>query len=123
MNSCALNNKQTRSFSFMNYIPEIEVTEGGTLVTGMDQLAAGDLLNVKLSGFKPDDEISASAFVAQYSGDRLKAVSMVDGSRDSSIAGNEIALSQQVAEDVDKIKVIYMNSLNYSSLCASYDIK
>ena len=74
MNSCALNNKQIRSFSFMNYIPEI-------------------------------------------------AVSIVDGSRDSLIAGNEITLSQQVEENVDKIKVIYMNSLTYSSLCASYDIK
>ena len=123
MNSCALNNKQTRNFSFMNYIPEIAVSKGGISVTGMEQLAAGDLLDVKLSGFKPDDEISASIFVAQYSGSCLKAVNIVDGSRDSSIAGNEITLSQQVAEDVDKIKVIYMNSLNYSSLCASYDIE
>ena len=81
------------------------------------------MLDVKLSGFKPDDEISASVFVAQYSGDRLKAVSIVDGCRDSSIAGNEITLSQQIEENVDKIKVIYMNSLTYSSLCASYDIE
>ena len=68
-------------------------------------------------------DISASVFVAQYDGNHLKAVSIVDGSGDSSIAGNEITLSQQVAENVDKIKVIYMNSLTYSSLCASYDIK
>lgn len=109
-------------FTFKNTVPTMEVVNGnGDELMYMEQLKAGDTVNVTLKGFDLADNFNGVAVVAQYDieGNLVHATVFDEVDHDSVEMGTEIKNSATVRENIDKIKVMYWN---YSTLCPVFGV-
>ena len=122
-NSKQRREKYEEDLLFAYSIPEIKVMQNGTDIFAMSDLDVTVPVDVELRGFSDLSDESPALIIAQYKGDRLLYVEVVnDAAADCTEPGNEIKKSFEVKAEVDNIKVMYMNISNAKPFIASYDI-
>ena len=92
---------------------KITAEKDGVNITAISELAAGDTVEAKFTGFETAGETKPSMFVGQYKNGVLKSVKLIDAADSVTESENEFQGDFTVANGVDSIKIMcwYTDSL------------
>ena len=115
--------KVVEDLEFVYNVPKIAVTENGIELTQMSEVSAGDRPIVKLTGVETTDTQTPKLIVAQYEGNNLKNVKMVDAVGSFKTLGDEFLTDFTVVSGADRIKLVYWDMDSLTPMVAYYEIK
>ena len=112
----------SKGFRLKNTIPAMNVTKNGVAVSKMNQLSAGDTINIALSGFDLASDYPGVVIVGQYHNGELVSAQYMTVTGGSAYLGEEVQKNVSVASNVNIIKIFYWNRNTYMPLTATYKI-
>lgn len=111
------------TFEFSGYLPNITVKDGNNIIKDFDDIS-GTELNITIDGFDiKEPGFRGSVIVSQYEGDVLKTAKIIDASNDTTVYGTEITDTITLERGVNKIRIMYINSLTIEPIANKTEIR